>query len=148
MRDVNRYQAVNNLLRWDLWQRHNRQPPPFSRPVVDSGEAYKKVYLSKAPAHYDSEQLTKALEHHVRKMQKELAQSGKLVSSITKTIDGKDGDVRIIMKWVVLGAKRTKHWRRIHGRLEGNASSVEPVEGSAAEPGPVAVQADVPQGSL
>jgi hypothetical protein len=148
MRDVNRYQAVNNTLRWDLWQRPNRTPPPFSRPVVDSGEAYKRVYLSKAPAHFTSEQLSIALDSHVRKMQKELAQTGKLVISITKTLDGQDGDVRLIMKWVVLGAKRTKHWRRIHGKVSGNASSLEPVQGSAAESGPSAVQADVPQGSL
>lgn len=143
MRDVNRYKAVNGVLRWDLWERKDRQAPPFARPVIESGEAYKKVYLSKAPADFDSEKLTKALENHVRRMQKELARDGKLVTAITKTLDGQEGDVRVIMKWVVLGQKRNKHWRRRngvanHGRIQGDASSLGIVEGSAAQPGPPA----------
>lgn len=147
MRDVNRYKAVNGVLRWDLWARKDRVPPPFSRPVIDSGEAFKTVYLSKAPAHFTHEDMEKALNHHVRAMQKELQAQDRMVTSIVKTLRGEDAVIH--MKWVVYGAKRNKHWRRLHGKIgRVDASSLESVKGSTAEPGPPAVSTDLPQGGV
>lgn len=137
MRDVNRYDVVNNVLRWDLWERKNPERPPFARPIIDSGEAFKKVYLSKAPVDFDSEKLAKALEHHVRKMQAELARDGKLVTSITKTLDGKEGDVRVICRWVVLGQKRNKHWRRRNAVQKPGAEASGAAETQGSESGEV-----------
>ena len=84
----------------------------MKRPILDSGSAYKVVYLSKAPLVFTNEQMEKAMDHHIRTMYKELQAQGKTVLKINKSLHGIMGDVKIEAIWVVLGEKRTKEWRR------------------------------------
>lgn len=85
---------------------------PFSRPTIETGTAHKTVYLSKAQSKLTQDQMERALAAHVSSMRRELQRSGKLVTGMTKTLSGAEGDCRIIMTWSVLGEKRTKHWRK------------------------------------
>ena len=109
----------------------------MKRPVVEEGDAFKTVYLSKAPPSFKHEDLEKALENHVYRMRRELQRDGKMVTKTIKTIKGIDGDVLLTMHWVVLGVKRTKEFRR-------NASGLGTFEGVAEEPGRAPIQEDSP----
>ncbi len=93
------------------------------RPILDSGSAYKIVYLSKAPAHLTNEQLEKAINSHVRTFRKELQAQGKLVKKINRSLYGIMGDVRLEALWEVLGVKRTKAFRR--AQVNAGLSSTE-----------------------
>ena len=112
MRDPNRYKCVEGRLRFDLMERPQNKGQPYSRPVIESGTAYKTVYLSKAAKTVGYEKMAEVLDYHEYLMRKELQASGKIVRKVTRTITGQEGDCRIIMTWEVLGAKRTKHYRR------------------------------------
>lgn len=96
---------------------------PGARPVIDSGQAYKTVFLSKAPPKWGTDELNKALDHHIHKMRKEVAADGKLVTKIYTTVWGVDGDCRIVMNWEVLGEKRTKSWRKAQRATVGDVGS-------------------------
>lgn len=130
-----RYDDVRNgVLSPKLMSNPERVAPKNSRPVLESGSAYKTIYLSKAPSSMGHEELAKALEKHVRQMQAELQYDGKLVTKTVKTITG-EGDARVTMSWVILGVKNTKHTRRaLNGRNVGS------VKGGAKEPGHLATQ--------
>lgn len=130
--DRYKWPAVRKELRHDLRTQTQNKGQPFSRPVLESGTALKTVYLSKASQKLSQEQLEKAMENHERIMRKELQASGRIVRKITKTLAGIEGDVRLMMTWEILGAKKTKEYR---ARLKANASDVGAVEGVKDEPG-------------
>lgn len=105
------------------------------REVIDSGEAFKTVYLSKAPAEWDADRLGLELEKHVTVMRKEVQQTGRLVRIVQKFPTGY-GDVRIIMKWVKLGDKYSKKELDERHRARGQ-------DGKGNQPGHPAPQKDV-----
>jgi hypothetical protein len=67
--------------------------------------------MSQAPADMTPDDANEAIRRHVNQMTGELVKDGKVVTSISKSIVGY-GDVKIIMKWAVLGEKQTKKARR------------------------------------
>lgn len=142
------YIATNGLLNPQYHQNPERQAPPFSRPVLESGTAIKTVYLSRAPQELTSEQLAKALDNHTRKMQAEIQASGRIVRRVIKTVAGLEGDVRIQMMWEILGSKPTKHYRRNHAKIDRNGPAVDADQGSPTEPGRTQPQADSETGPV
>lgn len=111
-RDVNRYAAVKGELRYDLRKRPTNTGQPFSRPVLESGTAFKTVYLSKAPKAMTHERMAEVLNAHERQMRIELQLSGRLVRKVTRIASGSEGDCKLLMSWEILGSKKTKAWRK------------------------------------
>lgn len=130
--------VVKGTLRSDLRQRPTNKGQPFSRPVLESGTAIKTVYLSKASTKLSQEALEKALDGHERTMRSELQDSGRIVRKVTRTLAGAEGDVRLLMTWEILGAKRTKLYRK-----RQNAGIVVPKQGSADQSG----RSETPEGA-
>lgn len=81
------------------------------RPILETGKAVKTVFMSQARADMTPDDAHEAVQRHVNQMIGGLVKGGKVVTSISKSIVGY-GDVKITMKWVVLGEKQTKKARR------------------------------------
>lgn len=73
------------------------------RPVLESGEAYKIVYVSKAPADMKFDELDKAVSGHQRLLRRELQRQGKLVKRCYRLLH--DMEVKLVAEWQVLGDK-------------------------------------------
>lgn len=98
----------------------------MKRPVLETGKAVKTIFLSQAPKDMTPEDAGKAMDSHVNKMIGELVKSGKVVTSISKSIVGY-GDVKVVMKWAVLGEKQTKKARRAATAQKAGAAGHNPV---------------------
>lgn len=83
----------------------------MKRPVLETGKAVKTIFMSQAPADMTPDDAHEAIQRHVNQMTGELVKGGKVVTGISKSIVGY-GDVKITMKWAVLGEKQTKKARR------------------------------------
>lgn len=136
------YIATKGRLNPQHRQNPERQPPPFARPVIDSGTAFKTVYLSRAPEKWGNDELLKALEHHEYLMRKELQAKGYIVRKTIRTVSGLGGDVRVQMLWEVLGEKRTKTYRRNRAKLGLDAAVALNTEGVPDQPGRPEAQED------
>lgn len=95
----------------------------MKRPVIDSGDAVKTIYLSKAPPSFGHEDLQRAMDWHIKDMRRELNFHGRTPTKITKVLWG-EGDVRVIMHWEVYGNKPTKRER--HARHARNQKTWQP----------------------
>jgi hypothetical protein len=149
-RSERNYVVTGGVLNAAFRQNPNRRPAPFSRPVIDSGTAYKTVYLSRAPLSLDNEGLVKALERHEFLMRKELQDRGYIVRKTIRTVAGLNGDIRVQMLWEKLGEKRTKEFRKAqkHVRVSEDAGSVGTGQGSETEPGRAPIQTDSEEGPV
>ncbi len=119
MTERKQYLVTKRKLTYPSLQHPQNKGQPYSRPVLESGEAVKNVYLSKAPPSFGNDELEKALNDHIRRMRKEMHRDGKQITKITKVLWG-EGDVRLIATWQVLGAKRTKKYRKLHASNVGD----------------------------
>lgn len=91
------------------------------RPVLETGKAVKTVFLSQAPADLAPDKASEVIDRHVGTMIAELVKGGKVVTGISKSVVGY-GDVKITMKWAVLGEKQTKKARRAAGAQKAGAA--------------------------
>lgn len=86
------------------------------RPILDSGEAKVIVYASRAGQKVTALDLIKACQNREKHMRTVLQREGKLVTKQFRLANDQ-GDIEITARWIVLGEKRTKHYRRARAKL-------------------------------
>lgn len=93
------------------------------RPIIESGQAQKVVYVSKAPEHLTFQDLDRYVDLHAKALRRELVDKGYHVTRVYRVLDGLD--VKLIAKWELLGdkpgrkpKKRGEHVSQHHPKSE------------------------------